>query len=280
MPVMKPGFAEYVHVRHFDFFVEAAHEYKCHILVRRTGRASLQYCGLSGYAGKRADMKAKTAARDLPSFKLQGLVVSPLIHPNACKPDAMQEWAKSAHLVTVPPDGFDDGVQPRRCTTPYILQTNRQHKHYGCVAWVEHGLLVPRYVHGDYDLYAIIPAGKPYAIGAQPARAQPMIGRMDLPQRLPLAERVARDAVRDAHAVTDRVSRLSLEVSTYLNLRIARTEPGIPGALMVNHGEQVNLGGSAIDYQPVLAFLAAPRKGEYALELTDRASHEVFYASA
>jgi hypothetical protein len=280
MTVMKPEFGEYVHARHFDFFISAAQEYNCHILVRKTGRASLQYCGLPGYAGKRADLKAKTAARDLPPFKLQGLVISPLIHPTACKPGALQEWGKSAHLVTVPPDGFDDRVQPRGCTTPYILQTRRHHKHYGCVAWVEHGLIVPRYVHGDYDLYAIVPAGKAFSLDSQPVRAQPMLAHMDLPQRMGLAARVARESERTAHSPTDHVSQLSLKISTTINLRIARTEPGIPGALMVNHGEQVNLGGSAVDCQPVLAFLASPRQGEYALELSDRESHEAFYASA
>ena len=107
-----------------------------------------------------------------------------------------------------------------------------------------------------------------------------MAGRMDLPRQMPLAKRVARDEVLRQHAVTDVVSPLSLQVSTFLNLRIARTEPGIPGALMVNHGEQVNLGAAAVDHQPVLAFLAEPRNGELAIVLADRAAHESFFHSA
>ncbi len=277
---MTADFSDYVHPRHVDAFIEAAHHYHCHILVRKTGRASLQYCGLPGYAGKRADMKAKTAVRDLPPYKLQGLVCSPAIHPSACKPDALQDWMKSAHLITVPKDGFDDREQPRGCTTPYLLQTDPGHRHYGCIAWVEHGLLVPRYVHGDYDLYAIIPSGKAFAPGGQTVRGQPMLGRMDLPRQMPLAERVARDEVLRQHAVTDLVSPLSLQVSTFLNLRIARKEPGIPGALMVNHGEQINLGAAAVDHQPVLAFLAEPRNGELAIVLADQAAHESFFLSA
>jgi hypothetical protein len=277
---MDTDFSEYVHARHFDAFVEAAHEHRCHILVRKTGRASLQYCGQPGYTGKRADMKAKTAARDLPPYKLEGLVCSPLIHPGACKPDALKNWQASAHLITAAKQGFDDDRQPRGCSTPYLLQTNPRHKHYGCLAWVEHGLLVPRYVHGDYDLYAIVPAGNPFKPGMQTVRPQPMSGRMDLPRQLPLAQRVAREEVLRRHAVSDVVSPLSGQVSTYLNLRIAKSEPGLAGALMVNHGEQVNLGAAAVDNQPVLAFLAEPRKGTLAMLLADKAAHEAFFKSA
>jgi hypothetical protein len=34
----------------------------------------------------------------------------------------------------------------------------------------------------------------------------------------------------------------------------------------------------SLDCQPLLAFPASPRQGEYALELADRESHERFYA--
>lgn len=273
---MDTDFFDYVHVRHFDVFVEAAHRFRYHILVRKTGRASLQYCGLSGYTGKRGDMKAKTAAKDVAPYKLQGLVCSPLIHPGACKPDARQYWRQSAHLITTPKNGFDDNVQPRGCLTPYMLQTNRNHKHYGCIAWVENGLLLPRYVHGDYDLYAIVPAGTRFDPSAQPVRRVPMTGIMDPPGQMGLAQRLARD--KQLHRHSDE-SAMLLQVSSYLNLRIARTEPGLPNALMVNHGEQISLKGAAIDHQPVLAFLAEPRDGKLAMVLPDRAAHDAFFRS-
>jgi hypothetical protein len=277
---MDADFDDFVHPRHFDAFVEAAHTYRSHILVRKTGRASLQYCGRPGYTGKRADMKAKTALRDVGGYRLRGLVCSPLIHPGACKPGAVVDWDKSAHLITVPPAGFDDRTQPIGCPSPYLLQTDRRHRHYGCVAWVENGLLVPRYVHGDYDLYAIVPAGRPYDPSGQPVRGQPMPPTMNAPRGLPLAERVARDDTLRSQAVVDQIGPLSLEIATFLNLRIAKTEPGLPGALMVNHGEQVNLGLAQQDFQPVLAFLAEPRGGELARVLNDRPQHEAFYRQA
>ena len=274
---MATDFSQYVHVRHFDTFVEAAHHFHCHILVRKTGRASLQYCGLPGYTGKRGDMKAKTAARDVPPYKLEGLVCSPLIHPSACKRDALKYWQQSTHLITAPKGGFDDDVQPRGFSTPYLLQTNRNHKHYGCIAWIENGLLTPRYVHGDYDLYAIVPAGTVFDPSAQPVLRVPMTGTMDLPGRMPLSERIARE---DSMRRDSLESPMTLQVSSYLNSRIAKTEPSLANSLMVNHGEQISLGGAAIDHQPVLAFLAKPRNSELAIELRDRAAHEAFFKRA
>ncbi len=272
--------SEYVHVRHLGAFIEAAHTYRCHILVRKTGRASLRYFGTPGYAGKLADLKAKTALRDLPPYQLQGLVCSPLIHSGACKQGALAEWQKSIHLITITPSGFDDNVQPRGCRTRYLLQTNRKHPHYGCVAWVENGLLLPRYVHGDYDLYAIIPAGSAFEPAKNPGHPRAMVATMGPASGLTLTQRVAREEVLRRHTVVDRVSPFSLEVSTFLNLRIARIEGEVPGALMVNHGEQVNLGATGQDFQPVLAFLASNRNGEPMTLLRNQAEHELFYAQA
>ena len=269
-----------MHARHIDAFVEAARTYRCHILVRKTKRASLQYVGKSGYTGKRADMKAKTAKRNIAPYQLEGLVCSPLIHPGACEPDARQEWHKSAHLITIPPDGFDDREQPRWCRTPYVLQTDRRHKHYGCIAWVENGLLTPRYVHGDYDLYAIIPAGRAFDPNNVAVKPLPMVARMDLPRSMPLEQRTRREALLEDKAPTDYVGPLTFEVATFLNLQIAKTEPGLLSALMVNHGEHVNQGPAKQDFQEVLAFMPEAQGGAWAKILHNRQEHEEFYRNA
>jgi len=274
---MKQEFFDFVHPRHFDAFVEAAMAFNCHLLVRETGRAALKWCGMTGYTGKRADMKAKTALRNSGTYQLEGLVVSPLVHPTVCKPRAMECWQQSRHLVTIPPAGFDDDVQPRGCPTPYLLQTNPRHRHYGCVAWVEMGLLTPRYVHGDYDLYAIIPAGRPFDPAGQAVRSMPLGQTMSPPSGLTLSQRVQRESLLRAHALTDQVGPLSFQVANFLNLRIARVEPGLAGALMVNHGEQVNLGAAGRDFAKVLAVMPTPRLGEHALVLHDQREHEAFY---
>lgn len=287
---MDESFFDFVHPRHVDAFLKAAAEFRCHILVRETGRAALQWVGRPGYTGKRGDMKAKTALNDVGPYRLKGLVVSPQIHPGACKPDAAKWWQKSQHLVGIPPNGFSDNEQPRGCATPYLLQTNKAHPHYGCIAWVENGLLTPRYVHGDYDLYAIVPAAQAFEPGGLNPRAQAVPNVMQLPASATLAQRVAGGAYAHLHVGADpagtpprgvdHVGPLSLRVATFLNLEIARTMPGLPGALMVNHGEQVNLGPAGQDYCRVLAFLAAPRQGRVAQVLAGRAEHEAFYRTA
>lgn len=289
MPRMDQSFSDFVHPRHVDAFLKAAAEFRCHILVRETGRASLHWCGRPGYTGKRGDMKAKTAQHDVGRYRLKGLVVSPEIHPGACKPKAAEMWAKSRHLVTIPPNGFSDDQQPRGCPTPYLLQTNPAHQHYGCVAWVENGLLTPRYVHGDYDLYAIVPAGQAFDPSGLNPRAQALPNIMQQPSAVTLAQRVAGGAYAHLHVGADpsgtprgidHVGPLSMRIATFLNLEIARTMPGLLGALMVNHGEQVNLGAAGQDYCRVLAFFAAPRQGRVGQVLDGRLEHEAFYRSA
>lgn len=277
---MDNAFFDFVHVRHFDAFVAAAREHRCHILVRKTGRASLQYCGQAGYTGKRADMKAKTAVANLGHWQLAGLVCSPLIHPGVCKPDALTWWQQSAHLVTAPPDGFDDRDQPRGCRTPYLLQLDKRHRHYGCVALVEYGLLTPRYVHGDYDLYAIFPAGVPFEPAGQAVRRTTLASSMSAPAGMTLEQRVRFDAARQAHAVSDLTGPLSFRVATFLNVQIARSEPGLLGALMVNHGEHLNQGAGAQDFQEVLAFMPEPRGGVFAQVLRGQAAHEAYFRQA
>ena len=83
----------------------------------------------------------------------------------------------------MPPNGFDDLVQPRGCAIPFMLQTSRQPCQYSCVAWVENSLLVLRYVYGVYNLYAITPADRADEPRAQPKRAEPMPAIMALQAR-------------------------------------------------------------------------------------------------
>jgi len=275
---MDAAFEDFVHPKHFWGFVGAAKKYSCHILVRRTGRASLQYIGKVGYTGKRADLKAKTAKRNSGPYQTEGLVCSPLIHAGACATDAMQYWQMSAHLITAPPNGIGDNEQPIGCRTPYVLQTNKKHKHYGCVAWVEKGLLAPRYVHGDYDLYAIIPNGYGPKLAnlQQRVKPQPLVQTMNFASSTPLQQRV----LPQSKPVTDLVGPLTFEVTNFLNVQIAKTEPSLLGALMVNHGEHINQGLEAHDYQPVLAFMPYERDGAWAKTLRDQREHEAFYRDA
>ena len=187
---------------------------------------------------------------------------------------ARDEWEHSKHLITIPDRGFDDRTQPVGCRTPYLLQTDPNHKHYGCVALVDCGLLLPRYVHGDYDLYAIIPAGKSYdpAQQAQQARTG-RIGSTMAPSNVGLADRLKFD-------VKNLESALSFRLATFINNRIDALGGDLLGALMVNHGEQVNLGAAGQTYEEVLAVMPRLEQGEWGKVLRNNAEHESFYAAA
>jgi len=275
---MSLDYADFVHPKHLPAFIDAARTFDCHILVRKTGRASLSWVGKRGYTGKRADMKAKTANVDVGLQRIAGLVCSPYLVPQAFTPErltsARKEWGKCAHLITVPNDsaGFDDQRQTPGCRTPYLVQTNPSHRHFGCVALVDMGLLIPRYVHGDYDLYAIIPAGQAYDPAVVAVRHS-TLGSTMAPDKLGMREKLAL-------SVPNMEGPQSFRVANYINGRIEAGSPDLLGALMVNHGEQVNIGQPGLTFEPVLAVMPRQVDGRWAVILATRAEHERFYRDA
>lgn len=273
---MNPDIHEFIHPHHLAVFMAASREFNCHILIRKTGRASIEWVGKSGYTGKRGDLKAKTANLEVAGHAVAGLVCSPLLQPLAFTEDrlasARKEWMKCSHLITEPANGFDDDRPPQGCPTPYILQTKRNHRHYGCVALVDMGLLTPRYVHGDYDLYAIIPANQPF----RPETIQPRhltMGSTMTPASQTLMERLRLQS-------PNLEGPLSFQISNYVNTRISGLGVDLLCALMVNHGEQVNIGEPGCTFEPVLAIMPAPRDGSCTIILGNRAEHERFYQNA
>ena len=246
---------------HIGVFERAARQFAAYILVRKTGAASLHWVGRDGYTGKRADMKAKTAKRDVANYKLAGLVCSPLIHPGAFTDlaGATGFWDKCKQLITVPPDasGIDD-LTARRCRTPYLLQTNPRHPHYGCIAWVECGIVAPRYVHGDYDLYAIVSA-------ADKTNKTALKGNLASTMsvaHLPLDKQLAHQS-----SVPNFYSPLQFQIMNWLD-----AEFGYP---MVMHGEQENVG---FQDESVVAFLPEPKLGKSYLILKDGEEIKTFYS--
>ncbi|MFT7286795.1 MAG: hypothetical protein ACI87W_000904 [Halieaceae bacterium] len=270
--------ADFIHPNHLSVFISAARSFNCHILVRKTGRAALHWVGKRGYTGKRADMKAKTANQSAGRYHNAGLVCSPFLLPGAFSPDrlasAYKEWGKCQHLITVPKDtlGFDEQRQTTGCRTPYVVQSNPANPRYGCVALVDMGLLVPRYVHGDYDLYAIIPAGKSYDPAAVEVRSS-TLGSTMAPDALSMQEKINL-------SVPNLQGPLSFKVANQINLRVASMSPDLLGSLMVNHGEQVNIGPNGLSYEPVLAVRNSASGGSWTEVLLDRQAHERFYRNA
>ena len=289
-------FYEFVHPRHFEIFCDAAQRFNCHILVRKTGRAALGWVGQQGYTGKRVDLKAKTAKFDVHHYKLAGLVCSPLIHPNAFPAgrlsDVVKKWNESAHLITVPPKGtgFRDDQQLRGVFTPYVVQMDTGHPHYGCVALHESGLLIPRYVHGDYDLYAIVPAGKRFKPEAVKTRTYQVgttmrAGHQTLAERLadthkPRPGQILRpdyEASARRSNVANTIGPHSDRVADFVNTRIDQISVDMLGALMVNHGEQINFERTD---EEVLAFFANPVHGRPARIIAGKEAHDRLFNEA
>ncbi len=154
-------------------FAEAARWFELYILVRATNPHSLPYMSQDGYSAKRLDCKAKTADLDViiegRIYKTAGLVVDPnVVGHSAFKggkhAKALEEWGKFAPKVT---SGiYDRSGRPTKTYYPggglYGVQMNPQHKHYGCVMFSSNSLIsAATYIHGDYDLYAIVDRDSP-----------------------------------------------------------------------------------------------------------------------
>jgi hypothetical protein len=151
---------------HIDLFRQAARPGTIQpaglwILVRRTKSASLDYIGRANHWPKPGACQAKSADKDGGNgrFKHAGLVVDPTVSPdsftNADK--ARQFWAQFIHehpLASWRVDAAGRSLplaqQPACCVNNIGTDT----EHYGCL------LFENRYLHGDYDLYAIIRADR------------------------------------------------------------------------------------------------------------------------
>ena len=149
-------------------FAMAARVYSVYIAVRRTNEEALQYIGQKGYVPKRLDCKAKTADFDAiingSVYKTAGLVVDPHVvgavaYTAGKYTKALNEWEKfRSHLAPAGADGrLPLYLPPDRS---YTVQMDPSSVHYGCVMLSPYGLRTnAHYVHGDYDLYAIVPTG-------------------------------------------------------------------------------------------------------------------------
>jgi hypothetical protein len=205
-----------MHMRMQDvaIFAEAAKFYNVYIGVRRTNPASLAYIDKAGYSAKRLDCKPKTADRNFVDgtrvYKTAGLVVDPyLVGERAFEggkyQEAKKQWDKFKDKLAAGlqnPDGsWKAAYFPGKF---YTVQTDRNHVHYGCLMFSEiSSVAQATYVHGDYDLYAVIPNTDR--------------GRTTFVTETRLGEEHAR-------------SKELIDVQTYVNKRIGRP--------MILHGDQ------------------------------------------
>lgn len=156
-----------------EVFAEAANWFRVYILVRATNPESLEFMDQKGYSAKRLDCKAKTADFDViidgNIYKTAGLVVDPRVvghgaYKGGKHGKALEAWNKFAPAVA---SGiYDSQGKPTATYYPrgglYGVQMDPQHTHYGCVMFSSSSLIsAATYIHGDYDLYAIVDPGNP-----------------------------------------------------------------------------------------------------------------------
>jgi hypothetical protein len=157
-------------------FTAAARHFDVYILVRRTNPASLAYVGRAGFTPKRLDCKAKTADRDIhhPSrgrIECAGLVVDPTVtgagaFASGRKYDkALEEWKTfSSRQLTNEVRSWEG--QQRLTYIPrgglYLVDLDPDSPRHGCVKFASNSLIsAAKYIHGDFDLYGIVPADSP-----------------------------------------------------------------------------------------------------------------------
>lgn len=157
-------------------FRAAARHFNVHILVRRTNLASLPHVGRAGFTPKRLDCKAKTADRNAhPKGRAQiecaGLVVDPTVtgagayNTGKKYETSLKEWAKFSERHLTDEVRSWEGQQ-RFTYIPrgglYHVDMNPDSPRYGCVKFSSNSLIsAGKYVHGDFDLYGIVPADSP-----------------------------------------------------------------------------------------------------------------------
>ncbi len=157
---------KYVNPAHIDAICQVARAKGVFILIRASNPDSVKYMGERGYVAKPLNCKAKTAKKDLPMphrpgqmYRLAGLVVSPEIHPDAFDGrDVAKEWEETKKNVYFPEPGRPRVYLPEGKS--FVVETDPDHKHYGCLSQPASGGLITakRFIFGDYDLYAIVPA--------------------------------------------------------------------------------------------------------------------------
>jgi hypothetical protein len=163
---------------HVKVFLGAAKLFDCYILVRRTNLMSLRYIGDPGFVAKRLDCKPKTADLDYvhPTYGLiecAGLVIDPTIlgadaaYEKSKKKDKFAEAVEAwDNFMMIHPAMLTLEGQERFTYIPvgglYFVDLDPYSSRYGCLKFTASSLIKQSsYIHGDIDLYGIVPAGDP-----------------------------------------------------------------------------------------------------------------------
>ncbi|WP_342363009.1 hypothetical protein [Terrarubrum flagellatum] len=171
---------EFFRPSEFALFKRTARLFKVYIAVRRINKKSLEYIGAKGYQPKLIDCKAKSAKNDVTvegkRYSTAGLVVDcdllkahlPEIFGAGKIKKAQEAWTDFVGSGRIAPLSFygADGKAPISYNHgfSYFTELDKNNKHYGCIRHSPSGQTRGgKYVHADYDLYAVVPADDPSA---------------------------------------------------------------------------------------------------------------------
>lgn len=159
-------------------FAYTAWWFNVFIIVRRSNRESIKYVGMPGFVPKGPETKVKTAQLDFQNpetgrtLRVAGLVVNPRAPGmrGAFKTEkkygsALKYWNEfvaSGRLDTVDfTNGKPSKTILREC---FYVDMNRESERFGALKFSRSKMTMNAgYIHGDYDLFAIVSASNPSA---------------------------------------------------------------------------------------------------------------------
>ncbi len=157
-------------------FAYTAWWFNVYILVRRSNEATVPYIGRAGFTPKGPDTKAKTAQQDFVNphtgrpCNVGGLVCNPRAPGMAGAyvahkyPGALKEWDKFVRTgrldqVDFASDGTPSKHHLREC---FFVDLRPDSERFGALMYSRNKMTLNAcYIHGDYDLFAIVPADNP-----------------------------------------------------------------------------------------------------------------------
>ena len=221
------------------------------ILVRRSNPKSIQYIDQPGFIPKGPDTKAKTAQKDVFiaetgwASRVAGLVCNPhapgmkSAYASTKKYDsALYEWAKfeasGRHCDDL---SWEDKDTPSRfylpAGQPFFTDTRPGTSRFGALMKdTGRGVLHASYIHGDYDLFAVVPADNPGTnIVVSEQHASSPWSHLHRAGKTPAAtEDTEKSAEQKAQEIPNFRGQKFIDVQNMLNRRM--------GVTMVLHGSQ------------------------------------------
>lgn len=154
-------------------FAYTAWWHHVYLIVRRSNRHSIRFIGETGFTPKPVDCKAKTARQAFfhtglgRSLDVAGLVCDPTLPEfekafGAAHGEAMDAWKDFRPHLKEAYDRNGNRTRTYLADGRFFVDLRPESPTYGVIHQTDSGLVTAgRAVHGDYDLFGIVPADNP-----------------------------------------------------------------------------------------------------------------------